>query len=225
MGFRDWLLIEHGGMSGAGEFFYKLSLYPTDAFDGAEAFQDPRDVWALQGRWKIETKEGRPFYNLDKDAYLKQDFVTLQSRTLPEEGTWRHKSEGESNVEVKRVPSLQYLVHRRRDRDPIVAKKSTTSGYDVPLDKIFGDDVVTPRNVGPEFDRPWKEEYLPLNNIQDDRFTNTGMGVRSNFVGPDETGEKRGDADCKIADFGFPAMRRRRQRGVRFSRDGVRYRR
>lgn len=212
MRFRDWLLTEHGGSGGAGEFFYKLSLYPTDAFDGGEAFIDPKDVWALQGRWRIETKQGRTFHNLDKDGYIAKKFTSVQSLTMPNNRPWRHRNTGKPDLEVKYYNDMDYLGIKATDSAPPKQLVHKHVEYGLPLDSIFGDTVKTPKDLTKEFDRPlrrMRENITPYQDVGPARSINTHMGVRSKYVGPDET-EDGGGEPTPIADFGFDDPGRKR---------------
>ena len=219
MTFKEWLLTEHGGGSAsAGEFFYKLSLYPTDGFDGAEAFIDPRDVWALQGRRRIETKEGRKFHNLKKDDYIGKKFTSVQSLTMPDQKKWKHSKDDKPDIKVYFYNDMNYMGVKKTDasKPNILTHKMTD--YGLPLDSIFGDTVKERGDIPKDFDKPFKKVYENLTTYQDvgpTRTANTHMGVASKYVGPDETGEKDQE-ETPIADFGFdkpnPYLQKHQQR-------------
>lgn len=209
MRFKEWLFTEAGGVANsAGEFFYKLSLYPTDAFDGGDAFIDPRDVWALQGRWRIETKEGRKFHNLKKQEYIDKKFTTVQSLTMPGQSKWKNSKDDKPDIKVHFLNDMDYMGVKKTDASkPNILNHKILTTYGLPLEKIFGDEVKERGDIPANFDKPWKRVYenvTPYQDVGPTRGVNTHMGVHSKWVGPDETGEKEGnEEETEIADFGF----------------------
>lgn len=210
MNFKEWLVLED---SPAAQFFYKLSLYPTDAFDGGEAFVNPKDVFALQQRWRVETKQGRKFINIDKDEYIRKEFITVQSATMPDAGSrsWNHRKTERPNLEVKRT-GMDYMGYSKNGR-PVTTSKSNRELI-VNLSGLFGDDGVDLKPLeDKKFDKPFKRVYeyvLPFIDATGPN-SNTNMGVRSKYVGPDDTGEKGSteQTPVHVANFGFNRKRRK----------------
>jgi hypothetical protein len=207
MRFKEWLIVEED-IDGASEFFYKLSLYPTDADDGAEAFVDPEDVWALQQRWRIESKQGRKFHNLKDKEYNNIKFTSIKSLTMPDTGSkrWKHSEGDKPNWEVVSADDMTYLgVKKTAASPPKILPYNILDTYGLPLDSMFGDTVKERGSLPSDFDRPWRKVYeniTPYIDVGPERFANGNMGVRSKYIGPDETGEKS-VKDTPIADFGF----------------------
>lgn len=206
MRFKDWLLSEDV-VDSAGDFFYRLSLYPTDAYDGAAAYIDPRDVWALQVRWRRESEEGRKFYNLKDREYIDHKFTTIQSLTMPGIGSkgWKHSNKDQPNLKVLTSDMVYLGVKDKESSPPKTLPNKVLDTYGLPLNKIFGDDIKIRGDIPSNFDKPWKKVYeniTPYQDVGPTRNINTHLGVHSKYVGPDETGEK-GTEDTEIADFGF----------------------
>lgn len=219
MRFKEWLISEDV-IDSAGNFFYKLSLYPTDAFDGADAFIDPKDVWALQQRWRIEAKEGRKFHNLKEKEYINKKFATLQSLTMPGNSSkgWKNSKDDVHDLEVHLDDDMAYVGIKKKDSSPPnILPFKILDTYGLPLDNIFGDEVKERGDLSSNFDKPWKKVYeniTPYDDVGPTRNINTHMGVASKYVGPDETGEKdkTGQEDMKVADFGFERPKSRHNR-------------
>lgn len=67
-----------------------------------------------------------------------------------------------------------------------------------------------------------KEGFVPGTYLTGPKdITNTGMGVRSKYVGPDETGEKEQGSHIDVADFGFDKKLRRMKQLNKFRRSNV----
>lgn len=208
MNFKEWLLSEEAA-GGADNFFYKLSLYPSDGFDGGEAFVDPKDVWALQQRWVIEKKQGRKFINLDRDDYESKKYVTLHSLNMPEVDSkfWRHRNDDRPNFKAEKT-DMEYLGVSSTGKMPkIISKLSPV--VDIDLDGIFGDRPGQESKISDDFDNPFRRIREDLMGYQTlDRMpNNANLGVRSKYVGPDETGEGEQEA-IPVADFGFNRKRK-----------------
>jgi hypothetical protein len=204
MKFKEWLISEDAADTGsASSFFYKLSLYPTDAYDGADAFLNSKDIWALQNRWRIEAEQGRKFHNIDREEYLDKKFTTVQSLTMPGNKKWKHSSSDRPNLEYSAGNMIAYGVKKTDASPPKIS--SPIPHYGLPLNNLFGDEVTELKSLPADFDKPWKKVYeniTPYYDIGTTRAVNAQMGVASKYVGPDETGQK-GQEDMEIADFGF----------------------
>lgn len=202
--FKEWLLLEDDDAS---QFFYALTLYPSDAFDGANAFNDPAEVWSMQTRWEIESRNGRKFHNIDKKEYSSKKYNSINSPTMPSVngGFWRHRSSERPNLELKPT-DLKFVGYGKTgDRKNFLSKRNKDLKFD--LKNIFGDEGKDLISIDKKFDKPFKKvyeyvsPYIDVSNIPN---SNTGMGIRSKYVGPDDTGEKSNEKkSVQIADFGF----------------------
>lgn len=191
MTFKEFLLTEEGGGGHGSDFFYGLQLYPSDAGDYAWANDEPSELYFLQRRWQNEKKQGRKFHNINEPEFQKVGFISVQD----ENGTpkvVKHKhlislAIGKNSEDRRKLttenPQLSF------DLDSLFGDKGTNS---VPKAlesvNVIGYDTVSPNKTG---------------------VFNQGMGIRSKYVGPDDTGENPNEEKPKMADFGFDRNKKR----------------
>lgn len=198
MKFKDWLINESGG--DASDFFYGLQLYPSDAFDYSQAVSQPTDLFFLKKRWQSEKEQGRHFHNIDEPNFQKTSFIAIQDK------------DGSPTV-VKHNKLINLAIGKdSNDRREL---KTKNLPFKVDLDGLFGDKGTNSIPVvNKDFDKPWKKVY---ENVYDydvigsdnSGIRNAGIGVRSKYIGPDETGEKESEKPVKMADFGFNRISKR----------------
>lgn len=118
---------------------------PTDgdAFTSLGGANDPIDFASVQWKWKCEKDQGRPFYNIDLDDYLKnRHLVGVESLSMPGvEGFWRHKPDDERPA-IKIIPGLKWKawgISENPNKRNIMKWKSVVSD-NRDLKKIFGDE-------------------------------------------------------------------------------------
>lgn len=221
MTFKEWLINE---MSDGGEdFFYGLQLYSTDAFDFEPSSRHPAEHSLLQSRWKTEKKMGRKMINIDYDEFQRRSYKAIQSRSLPEaEGDfWRHKpDDGKGDAEVVELPRLTNISWGKTSKDAGTLTKANPPVV-VDVDRIFGDKGSNcVQQLSKDFDKAWKriyEDVVSYVAVGSRAPVNTGMGVPSRLVGPDETGEKNSRQRTPIADFGLDPERKKRHSKHKYS--------
>jgi hypothetical protein len=219
MTFKKWLIKEEasGGDTGS-SFFYGLQLYPTDAFDFTPASSHPAEHWFLQSRWETERKDGRKFHNIDEPEFQRRGYVSVSSSDLPGAGSgfWKHKANNKSYLKVHKEESPTIMAISKSGLEKNAKLTTVNDPLIIDVDKIFGDKGTgKPQQLSASFDKPWTKVYEMSNPFGYDvigqgttGINNTGMGIRSKYVGPDDTGEGNDKEPVKKADFG---MERRRK--------------
>lgn len=198
-------MMESGGDSGS-DFFYDLQLLPSDAFDFTPASSFPAEIHLLQKRWKLEKEMGRKFTNIDYDEFQGIKFTSVESNDAPGTGPefWRHQPDRGSSLKINKNQDLRSLGISKNSRGKILDKYNKV--FDIDLNQIFGDKGTGNSPILPkDFDKPFRRVYENLvpYDVVGRMPTNTDMGVRSKYIGPDETGEDNPEEEIPMADFGF----------------------
>lgn len=214
MTFKEWLISEAGGPDGGSNFFYGLQLYPSDAFDYVYSTNNPPEHYFLQKRWELEREEGRKFHNINEPEFQKIGYVSVKSN-MPDAdgGFWQHQAD-QAGGSTKPVyhRHLENLAFGKNSKD-IKKLNHVNPPLKLDLDGLFGDrGTNSVPTLSKDFDQPWRKVYENLfgydivgNSTAGIR--NDGLGVRSKYVGPDDTGEKDVQR-TKIADFGMDRKRK-----------------
>lgn len=99
MNFREWLAIneeENRVWPGSEKYGANANnidwdlVYPTTAGDYVGAVSNPKKFWWMQWEWERGAEIGRPLDNIDRGV-LRRQYVSLNSKTAPDDQTWRHK--------------------------------------------------------------------------------------------------------------------------------------
>lgn len=208
MGFKKWLLLENEVADSGSDWFYGISLLPSDAFDWAYAQPHPADFKFLQSRWDRERDEGRKFHNLDLDGVLKTKFTSVHSETMPAshgEG-WKHKPDTRSNLTIDTNAELELRGYGKHSRH---INKLTICNHLLDmkdkLNHLFGEFKPKYPTLPDNFDEPWvhNENITPYQVFGPGtrNFANDKMGIPSRLLGPDETEENKQKQHVKTADF------------------------
>lgn len=214
MTFKDWLIAEAGGGGHGSDFFYGLQLYPSDAYDYSWANNEPTELFFLQKRWKIEKGWGRKFHNIDEPKFQRTtNYVSVKS-SMPEAGSgfWEHKpDDGSGYIKPVTQKNLTNLAIGKNSKDKRELRTSNEP-VSIDVDGLFGDKGTNSvPQLSDTFDKPWTKVYeqfgLDVMGQGTTGINNTNLGVRSKYIGPDETGE--GEVKpTKIANFGMGRRRK-----------------
>lgn len=199
MRFKDWLINEDFAATDSNQT--GDIMYPTNAGDYAYAANDPAEHSWLQWKWDQEKKQGRKFHNINQKEFEKRSYSSVKSLTLPDK-EWKHAKDNKPNLKTVTMSDLDILAIGKNSKDKPTLSPKVMIQWVLPLDKIFGD-----KNSGKWQDaaknKEWKESLTGFVPVDRNTLSNSGMGVRSKYVGPDETGENDPKEKTKVADFGF----------------------
>jgi hypothetical protein len=206
MRLKTYLLNEAGADSGS-DWFYGNMLLPSDAFDWQYAQPYPSDFLLLQSRWKKEKIQGRKFHNLDLKNVLKTKFTSIYSNTMPD-GPWKHQADIRPNLTIDNNAKLEVRgINKSASADTILYKTNPMIDKSDDLDRLFQKfEAKYPKM--PNFNKPWRHKYTenltPYTQLGPGQDSiNVHMGVKSKYVGPDDTGEGKSNEKIPMADFGF----------------------
>ena len=155
MKFREFLILEADD-SGS-DWFYGNSVYPSDAFDWPDQFVDPANFIFLQNRWKKERDEwGRKFYGLDPSTTINNKFISVYSKTMPNNDKWKHSNKERPNIVIDKDAKLELQGIRSRAKiSKILWKGNNLIDKTEELNKRFGKFNPSFGNLPDNFDKPW----------------------------------------------------------------------
>ena len=162
MQFKQFLLNEDLDADAGSSWFYGNQLFPSDAYDMAQAYSVPPEVQFMKNRWKLEKKLGRKFINIDYPKEERYKFTSIYSKTMPEAGGsegWKHKPDSGPNLEIDHDANYELHGHRTRaDISKILWKPNPMINNEKELNKLFGKFEPNPYNLPDDFDKPWKHK-------------------------------------------------------------------
>lgn len=147
MNFREWLTLnEEENRVWPGSEKYKANtnnidwdlVYPTTAGDYVKSVNKPKEFWWMQWEWERGSEIGRPLDNIDREV-LGRRYVSLDSRTAPDDQTWRHKPDKESEgyLGVVKNIDLVRLGVGPSHKEPLILKGPRVLGHRMGSDPPF----------------------------------------------------------------------------------------
>jgi hypothetical protein len=149
MNFKEWFLLNEGGVD------WDL-IFPVRANEYPDVARSPRTLWIWKEKMKSAKEKGKPLINIDYDNLTQNRYVTVSSRTLPDNKPWIHKKDNNSKSSLKINNDLELYIYGQSDDfnkkfsksknlDKIPLPKNSFKFDKNKLNKLFGDD----KNIKP----------------------------------------------------------------------------